>query len=120
MGAAVLKRFNITWDYPHQQIFFEPNRNYLLPDVFDRAGLWANLAPQGFLVVDVIHDGPADQGGLKAGDVIKAVDGKAAGSELSLPDFRLYLKRAPATPVKLDLARGAESLQITLTLRDLI
>lgn len=31
IGAGVLKRFNITFDYPHQQLIFEPNANHDKP-----------------------------------------------------------------------------------------
>jgi hypothetical protein len=120
VGAGILKRFNIVWDYPHQQIFFERNENYGEPDVFDRAGLWANLGDHGFTVVDVIKGGPADRAGLRAGDDIVSVDGKVAGSELSLPDFRLYTKGSPGTILNLDVVRGNQTMTFTVILRDLV
>jgi hypothetical protein len=120
VGAGILKRFNITWDYPHSQIFFEKNANYGVPDIFDRVGLWANLGKKGFDVVDVYDGGPAAEAGLKAGDTILAVDGKKAGSEISLPDFRLRLREAVGTKLKLDVARDGKTLQLTVALRDLV
>jgi hypothetical protein len=120
VGAGILKRFNITWDYPHLQIFFERNTNYAEPDVFDRAGLWANLGSHGFTVVEVISGGPADRAGLKAGDDIVSVDGRVAGAEMSLPEFRRYTKAAPGTSVTLKILRGNQSLQLTVILRDLV
>jgi hypothetical protein len=120
VGAGILKRFNIIWDYPHLQIFFERNANYAQPDVFDRAGLWANLGGHGFTVIDVISDGPADRAGLKAGDDIVSVDGRLAGSEMSLPEFRQYAKGAPGTSLTLNILRGDQSLQLTVILRDLV
>jgi hypothetical protein len=120
VGAGILKRFNITWDYPHNQIFFEKNANYADPDVFDRAGIWVNLADTGFEVVDVVAGGPAAEAGLKVGDRILAVDGRKAGNDISLYDFRLRLKEKPGTKVKLDVARGDQTLTITLALRELV
>jgi hypothetical protein len=120
VGAGILKRFNIIWDYPHLQIFFERNKNYGEPDVFDRAGLWANLADHGFIVIDVISGGPADRAGLKGGDNIVSVDGRVAGGEMSLPDFRQYVKGSPGTSVTLNVLRGNQNLKITLILRDLV
>jgi hypothetical protein len=120
VGAGILKRFNIVWDYPHLQIFFERNANYAQPDVFDRAGLWANLGDHGFTVVDVFSGGPADRAGLKAGDDIVSVDGRIAGGEMSLPEFRQYAKRAPGTTLTLSILRGNQSLQLKITLRDLV
>ena len=120
VGAGILKRFNITWDYPHNQIFFEKNANYAARDVFDRAGMWVNLGEKGFDVVDVFDGAPAAEAGLRTGDTILAVDGKKAGSEISLPDFRLRLREAVGTKLKLDVARGAQTLHLSVALRDLV
>ena len=120
VGAGVLKRFNITWDYPHNRIYFEKNANYASPDVFDRAGLWANLGPKGFDVVDIISGAPAAEAGLRTGDTIVGVDGRKAGTEISLSDFRLRLKGAPGTTLVLDVLRGPQQLRLTVKLRDLV
>jgi hypothetical protein len=120
VGAGILKRFNIVWDYPHMQIFFERNENTAQPDVFDRAGLWANLGGHGFTVIDVYSGGPADQAGLKTGDDIVSVDGRAAGGDMSLPEFRQYLKGTPGTSVTLNILRGGQSLVVKVTLRDFV
>jgi Aspartyl protease/PDZ domain len=119
VGAGVLKRFNIVWDYPHLQIFLEPNKNYSKPDDFDRAGLWANLASDGFEVIDVSASGPAAQAGLKAGDKIQSVNCRKAGSDMSLPEFRAYLRAIPGVPIKLDVLRSNQRIPIAFTLRDL-
>jgi hypothetical protein len=120
VGAGILKRFNIVWDYPHLQIFFERNRNYEERDVFDRAGLWVNLGSHGFVVVDVIGGGPAESAGLEADDEIVSVDGRLAGGDLSLTEFRRQEKGVPGTSLVLNVLRGTKSLRITLVLRDLV
>lgn len=120
VGAGVLKKFNIVWDYGHLQIFFERNAHYNDPDVFNRAGIWANLGGGGFEVIDVFAGSPAAEAGLKVGDHIVAVDGKQAQRELSLPDFRTRMKEAPGTKLTLDVMRGGQKLQIVVTLRDLV
>jgi C-terminal processing protease CtpA/Prc len=75
VGAGVLKRFNITFDYPHQQLIFEPNANHDKPDVFDRSGMWLNQSADGFEVMDVIPGGPAATAGIKIGDRVLTIDG---------------------------------------------
>lgn len=120
VGAGILKRFNITWDYPHNRIFFEKNANYSAPDVFDQAGLWANLGAKGFDVVDVVRGAPAAEAGLRNGDTIVSVDGRGAGSELSLSDFRMRLRERPGTKLALVILRDGQRLKLTITLRDLI
>ena len=68
VGAGVLKRFNITFDYQHQQLIFERNANYGQPDVFDRSGMWLNQSGETLEVMDVVAGGPAAAAGLKTGD----------------------------------------------------
>jgi hypothetical protein len=116
VGYGVLRQFNVTFDFANQRLYFEKNANFGQPDVHERAGLWLERAAKGYAVVDVVAGGPAAQAGLKAGDVVVAVNGKALGA-LSLAQARAALKAAPGTKVALRLAGGAERI---VTLRDLI
>jgi hypothetical protein len=120
VGAGALKRFNIVWDYANLQMFFERNAHYSEPDVFNRAGIWANLGGAGFEVIDVFAGSPAEEAGLKTGDHILAVDGRQAQRDISLPDFRSRMREAPGTKLTLDVERGGKKLQIAVTLRDLV
>jgi hypothetical protein len=120
VGAGILKKFNIVWDYPRHQIFFEKNKHYDARDVFDRAGFWINLGDGAFDVVDVIAGAPADQAGLKAGDRIVTVNGKKASREITLPDLRLLTKAPAGTNLILEVLRGGRRLTINILLRDLV
>jgi hypothetical protein len=120
VGAGVLKRFNIVFDYGHEQLIFEPNANDAKPDTFDRAGLWINQSDDGYEVKDVIAGSPAVEAGLKPGDVIVAVDGTRAAT-LPLPDVRLRLRSdPPGTRVRLTVRSGGSEREVVLTLRDLV
>jgi C-terminal processing protease CtpA/Prc len=120
VGAGVLKRFNITFDYARQQLIFERNANDELRDNFDRAGWWLNMSEGGFEVLDVVPGGPAAEAGLKVGDRILAVDGKPA-AQVSLPDLRVRLRSdAPGSKVALRIGSGGTTREVTLTLRDLV
>lgn len=120
IGAGVLKKFNIVWDYGRHEIFFEKNKLHAERDVYDRAGFWANVAGDAFVVVDVIAGSPADAAGLKTGDRIVAVNGKRAVGEISLPDLRLLKKAPPGTNLILDVQRGSARQTINITLKDLV
>jgi hypothetical protein len=116
VGYGILRRFNITFDFAHGRLYFEKNANYAERDVHDRAGVWMERGDRGFELIEVVPGSPADAAGLKAGDVVVAVDGKpAAGMPLS--QLRLHLRSAPGTKVRLKLESG-ETRQITL--RDLV
>jgi C-terminal processing protease CtpA/Prc len=82
--------------------------------------MWFNQAAEGYTVVDVTKGGPADQAGLKAGDLMLSVDGKPVG-DVPLYDLRRKLREAPVgTPVKLEIKSGDARRTVTLTLRDLL
>jgi len=120
VGGGVLRRFNITFDYGHQTLYFEPNANYSRPDVFDRSGMWLNSAGQAFEVVDVIAGGPADKATLRAGDRIVAVDGKKTES-IALPDLRARFKNdGPGTKIRLKVQTGEATRDVVVTLEDLV
>ena len=120
VGAGVLKKFNIVWNYPRHEIFFEKNKHHAERDVFDRAGFWVNLGDNVFDVVDVIAQSPAEVAGLQRGDRIVTVNGKRAVTEISLPDLRL-LKKAPAgTNLILEVLRGTQRVTVNILLRDLV
>jgi hypothetical protein len=120
VGAGVLKRFNLVFDYGKQQVIFEPNSAYAKADTFDRAGMWFNEGAGGFEIIDVYAGSPAAEAGLKPGDVILKVDGKPAAS-LKLPALRLRLRTdAPGTKVKLLVRSDDAEGEVVLTLRDLV
>ncbi|HEY3638662.1 MAG TPA: aspartyl protease family protein, partial [Rhizomicrobium sp.] len=71
IGAGILKRYIVTLDYGHQVMYLKPVTTPVDDlDTFDRAGLWINQSAEGFAVVDVMKGAPADQAGLKVGDII--------------------------------------------------
>lgn len=120
VGAAILKRFNITFDYTHQQLILEPNANYDKPDVFDRSGMWVNQGAGAFEVMDVTAGGPAAAAGIKVGDKIVEVDGRPAAG-IALPDLRNKFKSDPAgTKVRLAVKSGEQQRDVELVLKDLV
>ena len=120
VGAGVLKRFHVTFDYGRQRIIFEPNAATAGPDLYDRAGMWINRAADGFEVVDVVPGGAAESAGVRTGDRITAVDGTPT-EKLSLPAVRERLRTEPVgRALNLLLRTGTESRHVTLLLRDLV
>jgi hypothetical protein len=119
IGTGVLKRFNITLDYPNQQLIMEPNANYNKPDVYDRSGMWINQADGMFEVIDVVAKGPAAVAGIKAGDEILAVDGHAA-QKITLSDLREKLRSRPETKVRLTIKSGQQQREAEIVLCELV
>ena len=104
----------------------DPYSTYLTPEqVKDyRAGNKSNQVGVGaelsqvasFLyVVAPVKGSPADQAGVRAGDVIEYIDGKAT-RDISLYDARQLLNGTPGSEVKLRILR-ALSAPLTLTVK---
>jgi hypothetical protein len=124
VGSGVLRRFDITFDYGAQRIFFEPNRQFGDADSYDRAGMWVNLADHGghpvFEVVEVVPGGPAEQAGIRAGERITRVNGVSAG-RVGLPAFRARMREsAPGTRIELRVAGDKRDKNVLIVLRDLV
>ena len=116
LGHGILRRFNITFDYAAGALYLEPNANFGQREVYDRAGVWIERGRRGFEVVDVVAGGPADVAGMKAGDVVIAVDGQDVAA-MSLAAARARLKGAAGRKVRLTIDGGAQRI---VTLRDLV
>ncbi|GAB4287539.1 MAG: hypothetical protein Kow0058_07240 [Roseovarius sp.] len=69
---------------------------------------------KGALIVEVSPDTPAARAGLKRGDVITAVDGKAVESPRDLT--RLVATAKPGTRVRLELLRAGQPTKLSVTL----
>ena len=121
IGAGILKRFVVTFDYEHQIVYLKPLAGPVEDaGTFDRAGMWFNAAPDGFEVVDVTKGSPAEAAGIKAGDHIVTIDGKPAG-ETAVYDLRKRLRNAaPGTVTRLSLVRAGKTQTVAVTLRDQI
>jgi aspartyl protease/PDZ domain-containing protein len=120
IGPDVLSQFDVTFDYARSRIILEKNAKYDRHDTWDRAGMWLGQEGDHFHVVDVIAGSAAAAAGLKTGDKVLAIDGKAA-STYFLPGFRDSMRRLPAgTKVTLEVDSGSGKKSIVITLRDLV
>lgn len=116
IGYGVLRRFTPTFDYGRSVVYLEPAAAMADVDTFERAGLWLERGPKGFTVVHVVAAGPAAAAGLKPGDVVTAINGRAAGAK-TLGAARASLRGAAGLKVRLQVGAAGER---TLILRDLI
>jgi hypothetical protein len=120
VGAGLLKRYNIIFDYGNQEMIFEANAHVLEPDVFDRSGMWLNQTDSAFQVVDVIADGPAEAVGVHVGDTIVAVDGQRA-EKISLHGLRKRFRtEPPGTSVRMKVKSSEGEREVILVLEDLV
>ena len=79
------------------------------------AELSVAMAEPGAVIVEVTPDSPAEEAGLRAGDVIVAVDGEELGEGCALGD--LFAEHKPGDTVRLEIERpGEESKEVKVEL----
>ncbi len=90
----------------------EPNE--LSPELAETFGVKAS---EGVIITGVLQDGPAAQAGMRPGDVIVKVDGKAVGNVSELLTAVAALKPGTATPFNVQRTDAMVELKITPGLR---
>jgi membrane-associated protease RseP (regulator of RpoE activity) len=118
IGGQILGRCRVTFDYAHKQVRFEPGKNFDRPFETDMLGATLTRAEGGTAVRWVNPGTPAAEAGLQVGDVVTHVDGEPVES-IDPAELRLRMQNE-GRRVTLKIRRGAESLEITATLRRLI
>jgi hypothetical protein len=80
IGDDLLRHFNLTINYPNNEIHLLPNSHYT--DSFDYAytGLIVFFIDGRIMVDDVIKGSPAQKAGIKKGDVLVAVAGNTSNN----------------------------------------
>jgi hypothetical protein len=121
IGADILSRFTVVLDYRRSQIFLAKNTGYDAPFEFDMCGI--RFAMEGerfdlFRVFSVYEGTPAALAGIVAGDVVTAIDGRAAGT-FTREDLREYLQR-DGEAVRFTIKRNDETKDVTIRLKRMI
>ncbi len=122
IGAAILRQFTLTIDYPRNRILLEPNGAYGEPTGEDLSGLWPVAHGDDFSVARarfVIPDSPAARAGVLVDDLILAVDGVPV-SELRLSGVFDLLRTGAGSTRVLRIDRDGEILEIPVRLEPLL
>ncbi len=119
IGAPLLSRFRITFDYPRRRILLVPADGPTGAEEWDASGMLLAQLPEGPMVVAIVlPTGPADSAGIRPGDVLErigATDAKAMGLETARRHFR-----RPGRSDTLHLTRNGSERMIVLTQRALL
>jgi membrane-associated protease RseP (regulator of RpoE activity) len=121
IGGGILRRFTVTFDYPHKQIIFAPNPRFADYEEEDKSGLAIVATGPGlkrFEVLAVQPLTPAAEAGIQKGDIIAGIDAEAA-ADLNLASIR-HLFRQIGHQYKLTIERNGQLMQITIQMRRLL
>lgn len=97
IGNDLFRRFNVTLNYPQQEIYLQPNDHFR--DVFDYSytGLCYYFIDGRVEVTDVIAHSPAQKAGFEPGDIIVAVDKNISN------DIQVYQELLKQTKTKIPI-----------------
>ena len=119
IGAEIMRRFTITWNYTHERMLLAPNSH--LHDAFeaDSSGLRLTVSPPDYETIHVaavLPSSPAAETGLRVGDVITAINRKS-----HVPLWRVVEDlRKPDTSASLAIRRGNKVIRVVVHLRRLV
>jgi hypothetical protein len=116
IGQSILGKFTEVFDCMRGQLYLEKTKDSDRPEVFNGAGLIFDSFGHGLQVMTVLPGGTGAQAGLQPGDVITAINGKAPNDDVNSPQFL----QPPGTELHLEVQRGSDAREVSLTLKELL
>ena len=121
MGLAIIKRFNVVFDYNRVAMYLKPNSPIKESFEHDMAGMEIGSAGEDFkrlIITRVEPSSAAEQAGLIMGDEILAINFKPV-SEMSLSEIDILFKSRNGRAFIIDVAPkdGKSKERVILTLK---
>ncbi|HEX2121713.1 MAG TPA: aspartyl protease family protein [Thermoanaerobaculia bacterium] len=121
LGGEILRRFTVIIDYARKQLLLVPNASLHEPFEQTATGVMLMARDTAFDAI-VIHDllagAPAEEAGLRVGDELRAIDGRAV-KPADLTEIRELLAQ-PDRRYVLTIVRNGEELTVPLLTRRLL
>ena len=122
VGAGLLRRFIVIFDYANNVMYLKKSRYFNDPFYVNMSGMVLEdgfFLEDGYIIEQVIPNSPSDEAGILAGDVIISVNGRR-GTQLNRTYLRDTFRSRPNKRVKLKIRRGETILSFKFRLRELI
>jgi hypothetical protein len=108
LGAPILARFRVTFDYARRRLVLEPNADAARRETWDAAGFFLVKVPgEQLMVAMVLPATPADSAGIQAGDALQMVNGTDA-AKMGLDSLRRHFRQPGRTDTLLFARGGVE------------
>ncbi len=155
IGAEILKRFRVVFDYPNKKLLLKPSKFYDAPFDYNMSGIEIHhdgvvyvreqmpmvtvkndgfdLNTQGgpdpfrykfelkpvYVIANVRKDSPAEQSGLRKGDILVTINGRAA-YRYSLQELNVLLKSEEGKKIEIEVDRKSVTLKYNFRLKSII
>jgi len=116
VGLRYLSRYVLTIDLSGQVMYLRRGKNFDKPDREDMSGLHVLKIDGQFVVGEVDEGSPADDAGMRKGDVIVEISGRPA-LDYRLADLRRLLRSTADLPVSLRVRRNQTVIPFSFRLR---
>ncbi len=116
LGFSFTRRFRLAIDFRERVLWWSPRSVGTDHREFEHSsvGLQLKRDTKGIRVVSVASGSPAARAGIRAGDLIRALDGTSVDA-LSMDRVGMRLEGRPGTTVHLTLTRGHRTYERTVT-----
>jgi hypothetical protein len=120
IGNRILERFKVTIDYERRQLWLEPGARYARRDVMTRTGMQLTRVADTVRVAAVLPGSAAEKAGLREGDVVTTLDGRAVAG-LGPADVTVILDEGvEGSSHALDVVREGKAKRVKLKLREML
>lgn len=122
IGGELLHRFTAIFDYSRQAFYLSRNKHYRQPFILSKTGFTLTAEGEGlttFRVIQVRENTPAEEAGIKVGDVLMKLNGTRA-KNLTLMTITEKLRKRDGKKIRLHMKRGEEEYKTTFRLRNII
>jgi hypothetical protein len=116
LGLGWFSRFRVTFDFPCRRLYLKTSAGFRRPSEANMSGLYLFRVNGQVKVHSTARNSPAASAGVRAKDVIHAVDG-IPSADLDLRGIRLLLNAGDKKKITLSIQRGDEEKTIALKLR---
>lgn len=115
IGNDILRRFNITLNYPEQSIHIKPNEHFTDSFDYSYTGLGIYLVDGQIKVIDIIEGSPGDKAGFKTDDIIFSIENNASNNIQAYKNlFQNSLGK-----IKVVILRNNVPLMLTMNVKDI-
>jgi hypothetical protein len=120
LGNTLFRNFVVYCDYANERVILEKGENFNKKFSEDHSGLQIIRGKdEGYELLYVSEDTPAEKAGFQAGDILKSINGVDLEYFKDLTAVRDIMKEDPGTKYTIIVSRNGEEKKMKLKLADL-